>query len=130
LGLNTGEEELFKAQVVAAILNSETERAIELLCTRYHVEKPRIKVGVIEGRTKGIRAVYSQRRKEILAAKRDYFYDPFVMIHEFYHHLRTVGGKHRGTEKQADKFAVDFLRAYQKVAASVSRAGTLPREQE
>src|SRR5271157_5255643 len=107
LVMNAEAEEWFKAQVVAAILNSETERAIEMLCTHYRVEKPRIKVGVIEGRTKGIRAVYSQRRKEILAAKRDYFYDPFVMIHEFYHHLRSISGKHRGTERQADGFAVD-----------------------
>jgi hypothetical protein len=115
------EEEWFKALVVAAILDSEPERAIGLLCSRYRVEKPKIGVGVVEGRTKGVRAVYSQHRKEILAARREYFYDPFVMIHEFYHHLRSVSGKHRGTEKQADKFAVDFIQAYNRVAAGLMR---------
>ena len=115
------EEEWFKALVVASILDSEPERAIGLLCSRYRVEKPKIGVGVLEGRTKGVRAVYSQHRKEILAAKREYFYDPFVMIHEFYHHLRSVSGKHRGTEKQADKFAVGFIQAYNRVAAGLER---------
>jgi hypothetical protein len=71
---------------------------------------------VVEGKTKGVAAVYSQRRKEILAARREYLYNPFVMIHEFYHHLRSVSGKHRGTEKQADKFALEFIAAYQRVA--------------
>ena len=72
-------------------------------------------VGVLEGRTKGVAAVYSLERKEILAARREYLYDPFVMIHEFYHHLRSVSGKHRGTEKQADRFALDFIDAYREV---------------
>jgi hypothetical protein len=118
------ENEWFKALVVATILDSEPERAIGMLCKQYRVEKPRIGVGVLEGRTKGVRAVYSQRRKEILAAKREYFYDPFVMIHEFYHHLRSVGGKHRGTEKQADRFAVDYIEAYNRVAAGLKRLRT------
>jgi hypothetical protein len=107
--------------IVAMILDSRTEQAIGVLCEHYHVEKPRIGVGVIEGRTKMVRAVYSQRRKEILAAKREYFYDPFVMIHEFYHHLRSISGKHRGTERQADGFAVDFIQSYNKEVAELKR---------
>ena len=74
-------------------------------------------MGVFEGRTKGVAAVYSQNRKEILAAKREFLYDPFVIIHEFYHHLRSVGGRHRGTERQADQFALGFIAAYQQAAA-------------
>lgn len=114
-----GTEEEFKVLVVATILDSKTEEAIELLCDHYRVRVPRLRVGVFEGRTKGVAAVYSLERKEILAAKREYLYDPFVMIHEFYHHLRSVSGKHRGTEKQADKFAADFVRAYKTAAARV-----------
>ena len=98
------------------ILDSKTEEAIGVLSKWYRVSVPRLGVGVIEGRTKGVAAVYSQRRKEILAAKREYLYDPFVMIHEFYHHLRSVGGRHRGTEKQADKFALGFIEAYRRAA--------------
>jgi hypothetical protein len=114
-------EEGFKALIVATILDTRTEQAIEMLCEHFHVTKPRIGVGVVHGRTKGVRAVYSQNRKEILAASREYFYDPFVMIHEFYHHLRSASGKHRGTERQADEFALDFIRAYREQAAAVRR---------
>lgn len=102
----------FRARVVAMILDSKTEAALEMLCSRYRVSVPRLGVGVLEGRTKGVAAVYSVERKEILAARREYLYDPFVMIHEFYHHLRSVSGKHRGTERQADRFALDFIDAY------------------
>lgn len=107
-----------KATVVALILDSKTEDALKLLCTWYRVEEPRLGVGVVEGKTKGVAAVYSVRRKEILAARREFLYDPFVMIHEFYHHLRSVSGKHRGTEKQADKFAIDFIQGYRQWASA------------
>ncbi|MDV3277920.1 MAG: hypothetical protein LYZ69_05575 [Nitrososphaerales archaeon] len=112
-------EEEFKALIVATILDSRTEEAIRLLCEHYRVRVPRLRVGVLEGRTKGVAAVYSLERKEILAAKMEYLYDPFVMIHEFYHHLRSVSGKHRGTERQADIFAADFVEAYKTAAAKV-----------
>ena len=115
-GALPAQEVQFRAGVVAMILDSKTEAALELLCRRYRVSVPRLGVGVLEGRTKGVAAVYSLERKEILAARREYLYDPFVMIHEFYHHLRSSSGKHRGTEKQADRFALEFIDAYRRVA--------------
>jgi len=116
-------DEQKKASVVALILDSKTEEAIDFLSKWYKVSVPRLGIGVFEGRTKGVAAVYSQGRKEILAAKREYMYDPFVMIHEFYHHLRSTTGKHRGTEKQADKFALDFIAAYERVTTQWTRTG-------
>ena len=107
-------EEGVKASVVALILDSKPEEAIAQLSKWYRVEEPRLGVGVFEGRTKGVAAVYSVGRREILAARREYLYDPFVMIHEFYHHLRSSSGRHRGTEKQADRFALDYIGAYRK----------------
>jgi len=109
-------EERMRAAVVALILDSKPEEAIDALCRWYRVSKPRLGVGVVEGKTKGVAAVYSQRRKEILAARREFLYNPFVMIHEFYHHLRSTSGRHRGTEKQADKFALEFIAAFRRVA--------------
>jgi len=114
----TPTEDQMKASVVALILDSKTEEAIHLLSHWYRVSVPRLGIGVVEGKTKGVAAVYSQKRKEILAARREFMYDPFVMIHEFYHHLRSVSGHHRGTEKQADRFALDFIDAYRRVATS------------
>ena len=116
-----GSEDEMKASVVAMILDSRPEEALDLLSEWYHVERPRLGVGVVEGRTKRVAAVYSLRRREILAAKREYLYNPFVMIHEFYHHLRSTSGRHRGTEKEADRFAVEFVRTYQRSAPGDSR---------
>jgi len=81
------------------------------------VDVPRLGVGVVKGRSKGVLAVYSANRKEILAVSQEYLYDPFVILHEFYHHLRQFAGKHRGTEKNADKFALDYIAAYNRVAS-------------
>lgn len=108
----------FKAKVVAWILDSNPEQALALLSEQFHVEEPTIRVGVVKRHSRDVRAVYTPRKKEILAAKREYLYDPFTVLHEFYHHLRSFGDEHRGTEKHADKFAVDFIRAYN---AAVSR---------
>ena len=108
-------EEQMKASVVALILDSKPEAALEVLSRWYRVSEPKLTVGVVEGKTKGVAAVYSQRRKEILAARREFLYDPFVMIHEFYHHLRSASGRHRGTERQADRFALEFIVAYRRL---------------
>ncbi|MEM3090481.1 MAG: hypothetical protein QXW17_01825 [Candidatus Bathyarchaeia archaeon] len=46
------------------------------------------------------------------------FGKPFIILREFYHHLRTFGGKHKGTEKNADKFAREFIETYENFQAS------------
>lgn len=112
-----GPQDRMQAYVVSLILDSKPEEAIRVLSKWYKVTEPKLSVGVVEGRTKGVAAVYSQNRKEILAARREFLYDPFVMIHEFYHHLRSASGRHKGTEKQADRFALDFISAYQRLAS-------------
>lgn len=101
--------------MVATILDANPEQALDLLCEHYRVERPKLGVGVVKGRSRGVLAVYSANRKEILAAKREYLYDPFTILHEFYHHLRQFAGEHRGTEKYADRFAIDFITAYRTV---------------
>jgi hypothetical protein len=111
-------DDRFKAMIVGTILDSSPEKALDILCEYYHVERPKLRVGVVKGRSKGVQAVYSSGRKEILAARREFLYDPFTMLHEFYHHLRCFDSSHRGTEKYADRFAIDFIRAYQRVLSS------------
>ena len=51
--------EEFKAAVVGMILNRNPELALEALCEHYKVDVPRLGVGVLEGRTRGVQAVYS-----------------------------------------------------------------------
>jgi hypothetical protein len=111
--------EQFKALVVAAILDSNPERALDMLCGHYNVDKPKLGVGVISGRSKGVLAVYSAKRKEILAINSQYLFDPFTILHEFYHHLRYFDSKHRGTERYADRFAKDYILAYKAVTQRV-----------
>jgi hypothetical protein len=110
-------QEEFKALIVATILDQNPERALDMLCEYYEVDRPKLSVGVVKGRSKGVQAVYTPSRKEILAANREYLYDPFTILHEFYHHLRYHGMQHRGTEKYADKFAEGFILAYNSVVA-------------
>jgi hypothetical protein len=116
-------EEMMKASVVALVVDSKPEEALRVLCKWYRVSVPRLGVGVVAGKTKGVAAVYSMRRKEILASRREFLYDPFVIVHEFYHHLRSSSGTHRGTEKQADKFALDFIEAYRRAVLELSSVG-------
>ena len=104
---------------MATILDQNPERALDLLCEYYKVDRPTLSVGVVKGRSKGVQAVYTASRKEILAANREYLYDPFTILHEFYHHLRYHGMRHRGTEKYADKFAEAFIVAYNAVVAKM-----------
>ena len=111
----------FKVMVVALILDSHPETALKMLSDHYKVDRPNLKVGVIKGRTKGIKAVYISRRKEIMAASSEYLYDPFVIIHEFYHHLRSITGVHRGTERFADAFAIDFIKSYLLAVKEIKR---------
>ncbi|MBI4258709.1 MAG: hypothetical protein HY619_07125 [Thaumarchaeota archaeon] len=116
-------DDRFKALVVATILDSQPEKALTLLSKHFRVEEPKLSVGVVKGHSKGVRAVYSASRKEILAVRREYLYDPHTILHEFYHHLRQFAGKHRGTEKHADLFAISFINAYNH-SASRSELGS------
>jgi hypothetical protein len=106
--------EVSKPTVVQLILEKQTERALEMLAKIYHVETPKIKVGLPKGHTKNSYGTYNSSKQTICVLDSEIFGNPFVILHEFYHHLRSasVDKQHRGTEKNADKFALDFLKAY------------------
>jgi hypothetical protein len=108
------EERNFKSTIVYFILNRETEKALQHLAKKYGVEIPNVKVGLPKGHTRNAYGTYNAKDKTICVLDSDIFSNPFVILHEFYHHLRTKGvdKMHRGTEKNADRFAVDYLNAY------------------
>lgn len=116
----------FKAAVVQLILENRTEGALKLLADEYGVDIPSIKVGLPKGHVRKAYGTYNAKTHTICVLDREVFGNPFVIIHEFYHHLRTKGVDklHRGTEKNADKFSVEFLKAYQ-LAAAKSRVDSL-----
>lgn len=105
-------DDLTKTKIVYMILNKETEEALQLLSNYYNLVPPKIVVGTVKGKRKTVNAVYVQREAKIYAINSDIFYNPFVVLHEFYHHIRTKGGVHRGSEKNANMYAKSFIDAY------------------
>ena len=112
----------FKPAVVVLILNKQTEQALEVLAKSYGVEVPNLKVGLPKGHTRNAYGTYNAKNQTICVLDSEVFGNPFVILHEFYHHLRSknVDKQHRGTEKNADKFAVEFIREYQAAAAKAA----------
>ncbi len=112
------EQDNFKPLVVWLILNGKTENALELLSKNYKVNVPELKVGLPKGHKIKAFGCYTNKNETISVQNSDILVNPFVIIHEFYHHLRSKGADkmHRGTEKNADRFAVEFIEAYKKAA--------------
>src|SRR5215467_14157476 len=103
---------IIQTQVVHLILGKDTERALSLLSSFYRIAPPSISVGTVKGKRKTAYAVYVPRESKIYAMNSEIFYNPFVILHEFYHHLRSRGGTHRGTEKHANAYAAKFIESF------------------
>jgi hypothetical protein len=103
----------FKSTVVSRVAEGKTEQALELLAEHYGVDLPRIRVGLPRSHGKNVLGCYTAGNKTIYVFNSDAMKQPFVILHEFYHHLRTsVDKKHRGTENYANEFAKGFIEAY------------------
>jgi len=103
----------FRAFIVHLILDSKVEQALELLSKEFKVAVPKIQVGL--PRSHGsVRGCYTSGNQTIRVLDGEVLKDPFVILHEFYHHLRTssVDKKHRGTERYANVFAEEFIADY------------------
>jgi len=101
-----------QALIVKMILNKRTEESLQLLSNFYNIQPPEVIVGTIKGKRKTVHAVYVGNQKRIYATNSDIFYNPFIILHEFYHHLRYRAMEHRGSEKSADNFAKRFINSY------------------
>lgn len=106
------DELAFRNKVVQLILARELDQALEALSEHFEVGVPRVKVGLPK-KYKSKAGCYSSKDKTIYVMNREALENPFIILHEFYHHIRTHGEKHRGTEKYADKFAREFIEAFQ-----------------
>jgi len=110
-----------KALVVWLILDGKAEKALELLAEQYGVNVPKIEVGLPKGHKRKALGCYNGKNRTITVLNSDALKEPFVILHEFYHHLRTSADtKHRGTEKYANDFAKDFIRAYKSASTRPS----------
>jgi len=105
------DENIFRVRIVQLIRDERNpEAAVDELSAHYHIERPALRVGLPKGEKKAL-GCYVHRDKTIYISSHEYLFDPYVVIHEFYHHLRSVLGKHRGTERHAKEFAIAFLRS-------------------
>lgn len=74
---------------------------------------PKIKVGLPRGHKKKTFGCYTAKDKTISVLNSDVLKEPFVIVHEFYHHVRTTADvRHKGTERYANEFANEFIQAY------------------
>jgi hypothetical protein len=106
-------DQKFRASIVWLIANGKAEEALELLAGNYGVDVPEVRVGLPKGHRTKTLGCYVAKDKTITVLNSDVLKEPFVILHEFYHHIRTgVEGKHRGTERHADDFAGEFIEAY------------------
>ena len=104
----------FKPLIVWLILNGQAEKALNLLAKNYKVATPKLKVGLPKGHKAKAFGCYTPKDATISVLNSDIIGNPFVILHEFYHHLRTsIDKQHKGTEKNADRFAREFIAAYQ-----------------
>ncbi len=104
----------YKALVVHLIINGNSEEALKLLADHYHTSLPRIQVGIPRRHRTKAMGCYTAKNQTISVLNSETLKEPSIILHEFYHHLRTsVDKKHRGTEKYASNFARDFILAYE-----------------
>jgi hypothetical protein len=108
-------DDITKAKIVHMILNKKTEEALQNLSEFYNVSVPKIVVGTIKGKRRTVYAVYVQKERKIHVINSDIFYNPFIILHEFYHHIRTRAGVHRGSEKHANMYAQSFVDSYKRL---------------
>jgi len=109
-------EQLFKTKMVHLILSKKPEDALKALSQYYNVITPELKVGMPKRHRKNV-GCYIAKKRAIHVSNLNELHNPYVILHEFYHHLRTFNMKHRGTEKHAERFAKDYIEAY-KIASA------------
>ena len=104
-------EEIIRAKAVKLILEGRAEEALRLLSQYYRIETPNIKIGLPKGH-RNVFACYIPGKKTIYIRSSREYRDPYIVLHEYYHHLRSFLGKHRGTEKYAYKYALESIKLY------------------
>jgi hypothetical protein len=102
----------FHAKIVQLIVDGRVELALGLLSEHYGIAEPTVRVGTVK-RHRRVLACYVQKERRIYFSNSEFLKNPFVVLHEFYHHLRSLGsGPSRQVEKRADLFAASFIRDF------------------
>jgi hypothetical protein len=116
-------EREFHATVVRLILIGQAEHALKSLAEWYGVSEPSLRVGTVKRFRKAL-GCYVDREKRIYLSTSEFLTDPFVILHEFYHHLRASRMQRaRQVEKRADLFALNYVRDFKRFSAQLGHAG-------
>ena len=109
---DTDANRLFRAKIVRLIFAGHTEQALHLLSVHYGIKEPDLRVGTVK-RHRNVAGCYVHKEKRIYLSKGEYITNPFLILHEFYHHLRASQASGRGqVDKRADLFALSFIRDF------------------
>ena len=104
----------FRLDVVKMILDGHPEKALHKLAIHYKVKEPDLRVGTIK-RYRKVLGVYVRKERRIYVSRSDLLTNPFVILHEFYHHLRASRSPmNEQVENRADSFALSYVRMYKK----------------
>jgi len=98
----------YKTQVVRLIREGRPEDALAILAEEYGVRPPKLVVGTVKGRRR-VAGCYVAKEATIYLSNAEMMLNPYVVLHEFYHHLRSIEGKFSGSEKHAERFAREVL---------------------
>src|SRR2546425_12413805 len=97
----TLDERQFQDRIVQLIsIEKRPEDALELLSQHYRVEMPALRIGLPPGEKRAL-GCYVNREKTIYISNQEYLYNPYELIHKFYHNLRIFAGNNPGTENNA-----------------------------
>ena len=107
-GPHLADDTSWKTEVVRLIRRGRPEEALELLSQKYGVKPPWLRIGTVKGRRKAA-GCYVAKERTIYLSSAEMVCEPYVVLHEFYHHLRFMEGEFSGSEKHAEKFAKEFL---------------------
>ena len=103
----------FRMQIVRSIIDGKVESALRLLSDYYGVPQPELRVGTVK-RHRKVLACYVKGEKRIYVSKSDLLTNPFLILHEFYHHLRASQVVKGQVDRRADLFALHFLRDFKR----------------
>jgi len=115
--LGSEADSAFRVGIVRMILDGRAEEALYSLSVHFEVEEPYLQVGTVK-RHRKVLAVYVHKEKRIYVSKSDLLRNPFVILHEFYHHLRaSQTPRNEQVEKRADSFALAYIREFQQYSS-------------
>ena len=106
---------MFRAEIVRLIVDGRAEHAISVLSKYYEVGEPQLRVGTVK-RHRKVAACYVEKEKRIYVSKSELLTEPFVILHEFYHHLRASQlPRNTQIKSRADLFALSFIEEFKRL---------------